>query len=257
MRYALIMLAAGHLCLGAAHVAMLPPWEGFDETAHYSSLQQIADAGRLPRLGSARIARDVRETFFVLPIPYSSAPPVEQNLGHTYRSFFASPDLAFQGKMYIHSRPPQPRRFVEDKALNWQAQHPPLYYLALTPVYLATRHLSWGAHLYALRLASYLLAWLALAVALYVVWSAVSGPWPAIQERYRVGAALGIGVWPLLFPQWYPEMARLGNDSLCALLVSAAWLVALRAPAPTAGSMAGWLSNALLLGFILGLGCLN
>jgi hypothetical protein len=50
---------AGHLLLGVAHVAILPPWEGFDETAHYSYLQQLADRGELPRLGTARMSTDV------------------------------------------------------------------------------------------------------------------------------------------------------------------------------------------------------
>ena len=49
-------LLAGQLLLGVAHVAMLPPWEGFDETAHYSYLQQLADRGELPRLGTARMS---------------------------------------------------------------------------------------------------------------------------------------------------------------------------------------------------------
>ncbi|PYM60955.1 MAG: hypothetical protein DMD79_14360 [Candidatus Rokuibacteriota bacterium] len=52
-------LLAGHLLLGVAHVAILPPWEGFDETAHYSYLQQLADRGELPRLGTARMSTDV------------------------------------------------------------------------------------------------------------------------------------------------------------------------------------------------------
>lgn len=61
LKKSIFFTLAGHLLLGIGHIAFLPPWEGFDETAHYSSIQQIADAGILPRYDSARISRDVEE----------------------------------------------------------------------------------------------------------------------------------------------------------------------------------------------------
>jgi hypothetical protein len=44
---AVLLLAA--LFIGLAHIALLPPFEGFDETGHYSYIQQLADTGRSPR----------------------------------------------------------------------------------------------------------------------------------------------------------------------------------------------------------------
>jgi hypothetical protein len=49
---------------GVAHVAALPPFEGFDEVAHWSYIQQIADEGRIPIYGQdpARRSRVSRIT---------------------------------------------------------------------------------------------------------------------------------------------------------------------------------------------------
>src|SRR5438874_968226 len=46
---AALLLAS--LLIGLAHVAALPPFEGADETAHYSYIEQIAKTGTFPRFG--------------------------------------------------------------------------------------------------------------------------------------------------------------------------------------------------------------
>jgi hypothetical protein len=51
MRWILAELLLASLLIGLAHVAGLPPFEGFDETAHYSYIEQIAKTGRLPHAG--------------------------------------------------------------------------------------------------------------------------------------------------------------------------------------------------------------
>jgi hypothetical protein len=51
VRFGLFALLAGALLIGLAQILVLPPWEGFDETAHYSYVQQLAETGRWPRFG--------------------------------------------------------------------------------------------------------------------------------------------------------------------------------------------------------------
>jgi hypothetical protein len=249
---AVVCLLAGELLLGLAHVAALPPWEGFDEPAHYSYLQQLADRGELPRLPAARMGRDVERYSRVAPLPYSSVPPFEQNGGLTYQAFFAGFDGTMSGpRPFAHQPPREARHYVAGSGDNWEAQHPPLYYLVLAPVYVATRHLSWSLHLGALRLASYLLAWTALVVGAY----ACATTAPALFGGGRAApqwAMLGIATWPILLPSWFPEMARLGNDSLTALLLAGTWLVVARALGTGLS-----LPRALALGALLGLGCLT
>ena len=52
------MLFLATLLIGLAQVALLPPWEGFDETAHFSFIQQIADTGTWPT-GKEPLSQDV------------------------------------------------------------------------------------------------------------------------------------------------------------------------------------------------------
>jgi hypothetical protein len=133
----------------------------------------------------------------------------------TYRSFFeASADVIERGRVTVHAPPRTARRYAPGARRNWEAQHPPLYYIVLAPAYVLTRDASWGVHLFALRSVSYALAWLALLLgAVACVRARGPGDW----------ALLGLATWPFVFPAWFPEMARLGNDSLCALLIAGLW----------------------------------
>jgi hypothetical protein len=248
----IVFLFTGHLLLGVAHIAILPPWEGFDETAHYSYLQQIADTHKLPRQGTARMSGDVEKYRLFAPIPYSSDPPMERNGGFTYKSFFEAPlDIVARGHDYVHGRLNAPRHYTKGKDGNWQSQHPPLYYLVLSPIYLATRHLSWAGQLFILRLISYLFGWSALMVG---VCSCIIGNQRLSSTENKLPyewAMLGLVTWPIIMPSWFPEMARLGNDSLCALIMALIWFFVVRASDTRLS-----LRYSLALGMLLGLGCL-
>ena len=247
----IIFLLIGNLCLGISHVAMLPPWEGFDETAHYSYLQQIADIGTLPRLGKDRLSGDVERYRAFAPIPYSGTPPMENNGGFTYKSFFeASPDIVQRGYEHVHIRPNEPRHYTEGAGLNWQSQHPPLYYFVLSLIYSRTQHLSWSEQILILRLISYLFAWMALIVGIYSCFVMIQKKTETASVAYW--AALGIAIWPILFPAWFPDMARLGNDSLCALIMALVWFVCVKVYVNKVS-----LGYSLALGVLLALGCLT
>lgn len=249
---AIVCLLAGHLLLGLAHAALLPPWEGFDETGHYSYVQQLADRWEVPRFNRARMSAEVEEYAHRAPLPYANTPPFTREEALTYGAFFAGPaEGVARAGAFVHGRPEAPRRYVAGREMNWISMHPPLYYLALTPVYLATRQLGWAAHLMSLRLASYLLAWAALVVG---VWAcATRAGWTGEDgEAASRWAMLGIALWPALVPSWFPEMVRLGNDSLSTLILAGGWLVTARA-----NGLAPSLGSALALGTLLAAGCLT
>ncbi len=236
-------LLGGSLALGFAHIAILPPWEGFDEPYHYSYVQQLSETGELPSRETARVSQDVARYALAAPMPYELTPPV------TYHSFFdPSKGAANRSLGLVHKLPARPRQYEPSNWHNSERKHPPLYYVLLTPIYRLTRHLSWGAHLFSLRLASYLLAWLALALA---VWGCLRLAARADSPRWQ-WAALGTALWPLLFPAWFPEMARMGNDSLCALIATLVWLATVH----RAGSRVS-VRFAVATGILLGLGCLT
>jgi len=241
-----LLLAA--IATGVGWLALLPPFEGFDETCHYSYLQQLADTGRVPVPGRSFLSTDVLAYRAVLPTRYDDVPPFEHNGGITYREFFTVPANG-EGRPW----PEVARRFVPSGEPNWESQHPPLYYLLLGFVYRLTRGWSWPAHLLSLRLVSYLIAAAGLALG------------AAATHRHAqvlVAAAPGGGArpplgaislaWPFFVPMFFSEMGRLGNDSLCLLIMGAVWwqLLAVTSREPRR-------RDSAVLGLLLGLGLLT
>ncbi len=230
------LLLAAIALIGLGHVALLPPFEGFDETAHYSSLRQVADTGTIPRYGASGLDRAVVD--WPGPVPYGSLEPPFDRDDRVYRRFFEAPDRVDRFRTAEREQGDRPG-FRPTDAPNWQAQHPPLYYLVLAPLTRITDRLPLLSQLLALRLASAALAIAGLALGLQA--------W-----RGRPGALLGFGLYPLALPQLFPEFMRLGNDSLCLLLSGAlAWLlVGARPPDIGRGRLAA-------AGVVLGLGLLT
>jgi hypothetical protein len=199
----LVLLAVG--LLGVAHVAYLPPFEGVDELGHWSYVQELTDTGHLPRLGTSKLSADV-ESY--------PGPIAEWSEGTVYRLFFAG------GAADLNQ--PVARSFHDGHIENGEAQHPPLYYLVLAPFYLLAKDWSWPNHLLLLRLVSWSLAFAGFAVGCLASQRALA------DVGGEPGTELLIAAWPLLFPQFFPEMARLGNDALCLLLMAVAWHFLLR-----------------------------
>lgn len=240
-------LLAAALLTGMGWLAVLPPWEGFDEGAHFSSIQQIADDFTVPRQGEARLSADVERYATLAPLAYGYG-------GMTYHEFFFGGHWK-QATQALHRPPVAPRAYAPGSGGNWQAQHPPLYYIALAPVYLLTKAWSWIHQLFALRTVSYLFALGGLALGIrgtrrYLPELLKPDP-PALAEAVPA-VVWTMAAWPYLFPMFFPEMARLGNDSLCLLLMGAAWYLLLRTLAR--GDPLGGYGG---LGVVLGLGLLT
>jgi hypothetical protein len=166
---------------------------------------------------------------------YGTFPPFDRTGRQTYRGYRQAGRAPIAGG---------PTRYVGADTLNWQAQHPPLYYALMAPLYRAAHGLGWIDHLLVLRLASFAMAFAGLAMGVMATVRLVK-PIP-------VWTGPIMAAWPFLFPQFFPEFARLGNDSLCLLLASVAWALLLR----LLGGQGRWVS-ALLLGASLGLGLLS
>lgn len=235
---ALVMLLPGSLLAGLGHIALLPPFEGFDETAHYAYIQQIAETGRAPRHGEM-MSTDIDRYLRVAP-----SPELMQG-AWTYQTFFAAPaEVIAAGQRAVHA-PREAHGFAPGQIGNWQAQHPPLYYALLAPAYLASKSWSLGAQLFLLRALSYLIAWSGLCITVLAALRILSS------RRAATLLALAAALWPVFLPGWLPEMARLGNDSLIALL-AAFILILLRRVTIT-----GALRDAALLGSALALALLT
>lgn len=195
---------------GLAWLLFLPPFEGFDEEAHYSSIAQIANTGRVPVYGTDLL--DAAVEAYPGPHPYANAPPFEDGRGVTYREFRS---LERSGPHRV-----SPPAYTPGSEPNWQAQHPPLYYLLLAPVKAVVSDLGWTSQFLVLRLISWAFAVGGLVIAV-----------EALARRPGLlppGGAVVAAAWPFVFPQFIPEMARLGNDSLCLLLLAVALVFVLR-----------------------------
>jgi len=234
--YALLLAS---LLIGLSHVAALPPFEGIDETAHYSYIEQIAKTGVLPRWGDT-LRRDVEDVLGAL-----LAAPGPRIWSLRYQNLFtADAEIIKRVRQAVKQPRDSAPTGEPGHLLNWEAQHPPFYYALLTPAYLLSERWSLAGQLALLRGLSYVAAWLSLCLAVFVA----AKTFPAFGSGRAMIAAPAL--WPFVFPGWFPEMARLGNDSLVALLIGCAVAVVTCAP------IRRW-STLLLLGAICGLGALT
>lgn len=203
----LLILAAGFLA-GVGVALILPPFEGADETAHWSYLQELADRHHPLQLGRDSLSADLQR--YKGPRPYADGPPFEKNGGETYRSFHQHGGALDGAK---------PGAFADSQTSNWEAQHPPLYYAALLPAFQLARGLDFKHGLELLRLVSWLIAFAGLAGGVMAT-AALGG------ERLAKLTPI-MALWPFAAPQFFPSLARLGNDSLCLLEAAIAWTMLL------------------------------
>jgi hypothetical protein len=221
---------------GIAHLAFLPPFEGFDESKHFSYIQQIADTGQIPRYGVDKVSRDVES--YPGPRHYASVPPYDSVGGLSYRSFF-------NGDNPPSLTPAAPFDYQPGRVLNGEAQQPPLYYALLAPVYLLVKGWSWPSAFLLLRLASWSMAFAGFVIGCRVTQRCL------IALNFSPRLCLLAPAWPFLFPEFFPDTARLGNDSLCLLVMGIAWYLLLRLLSQRLTKI------AVLLGVMLGLGLLT
>ena len=118
------------LFLGLGYLAILPVFEGFDENAHFSSLREIADSKTVPVYGKSSIDREVVD--YQGPTAWGSLePPFDKGL--VYSKFFSDPVLV-EDYLRVYRQPHQRPAYAASGVMNWEAQHPPLYYLLLAPL---------------------------------------------------------------------------------------------------------------------------
>src|SRR3954469_18472447 len=93
------LLLTASLLLGLGHIALLPPWEGFDETGHYSYIQQVAETGRWPRRADM-MSKDIDDYLKIAPTTKSMQGP------WSYHHFFSSgPDVTEPARNAIQEPP--------------------------------------------------------------------------------------------------------------------------------------------------------
>ena len=233
------------LVTGFGWLALLPPGEGFDEFGHYSYIQQIADAGMMSVFGERSISQDVDDIYKkYLPTPYTSVSPFDDLRGGiTYRKFFSLP-LSREALITLNT----PRNFTPSGHGNLASlQHPPVYYVLLAPIYSMSHHWSWPTQMILLRSVSWVFAFIGYVLGVV----AIIRYWP---KKDAAAVAAIAAAWPFLIPMFFPEMARLGNDSLCLLIMGVVWWMVLRIGSIEVEAR---LRDFVVLGILVGIGLLT
>lgn len=222
-------LLAGALLIGLAQAAIQPLWEGFDDPGHYSYIRQIVEKRSLPKYGD-RLSGEITDDLKLSPGPNTLRPR------WTYIEFFAATAGDIEKvRALVHAPRTEAVGSHNGSIANWEAQQPTVYYLLMAPLYAVSMRWSRADQMYLLRCFSYGFAWLGLCLSVLF--------WPGERETSLPSPAPAL--WPLLFPMWFPEMARLGNDCVVVLLAALAW-VTLRSG-----------RHFIILGCICGLGLLT
>lgn len=198
-------------CFGYA--LLLPPFEGFDETAHFSYVSVLADRYEIPNFHSTPLDASIDAATRGLPRPYASVPPFENNGGLTYARFFAQTEAERRSAANRYWKQWPGSEYQPGAALNWQGQHPPLFYLLMAPPYRMLAGQSLGVQLTVLRLVSTGLACLSVLI-WYLTLKRLDDP--ASRRVWLAGGGVALAFATLGF-----DLGRLGNDSLAAACLAA------------------------------------
>ena len=145
----------------AFNVIVFPPFTGHDEVAHFAYIRTVADEHRIPvipDLAEWRAAWTAHETNY--PGDYL---PLDL---YKYQRYVLDWCCKADDRPEFSTRPPNAMSFAGETYPNgWQyaANHPPLYYAVMAPLYKLTASLSLERQQYILRAA-------AIPIGLLVVW---------------------------------------------------------------------------------------
>jgi hypothetical protein len=203
------LLSIAHGCL---FIIITPLWEGFDEPFHYAYIQHIAEYGTLPAFGKSLISREVTTSFRLAPV--STA--VNANLGNRYTSFpdyWSLPEnVRKERETSLRSISPALRALTDDSeaaCMNYEAQHPPLYYFLCAGIYRMFSHYDLPALVFVLRLFSMLVGSLTVFIAYAIA-----------RQMHLPCGNFYLPLMIALLPMFISTVARISNDSLGVALFS-------------------------------------
>lgn len=139
-RYLFILMLV-FIAKQAIYVVVFPPFTGHDEVAHFAYLRTVATDHRVPVLMKDRLPADLfKYCDFALDWQWCHDPQYVNNppLGGNY------PVQTASGTTYVY----------HTQGWQYAANHPPLYYILMTPIYWATERGSAVTQMYALRVAA-------------------------------------------------------------------------------------------------------
>jgi 4-amino-4-deoxy-L-arabinose transferase-like glycosyltransferase len=183
-----------------------PPFSGHDEVAHYSYLRTVATDHRVPELIDLDAFRAAVGTDKELPGDFIP------NELYKYCSYVL--DWNYCADPRWENSPPHAVTLGDayyPYGYQYAATHPPLYYLYLTPVYLATDNLTPEGQLYWLRAASIPFGVMTVLLAYLLVTYLFPG---------NLFLGMTVPAFVAFQPQVSYEASMLNNDIVCIALFS-------------------------------------
>ncbi len=215
----LALLIALYLALGALYAVQTPTWQVPDEPAHYNYIRYLAERRTLPVLQ-----------------------PGDYPLGYLEE---------IKGAKF----PPE----MSIDPIRYEFYQPPLYYLLMVPIYLATGGLPLAQQVVALRLVSLLFGAGVVALA-YVTARATLSPGREEAPAEVRGAstteispdllAFGVAAFIVMLPMHLTMMAATNNDGLAELVLAGVLYLAVRV-VQRGGDVRHWTALGALVGIAL------
>ena len=208
------------LLRGMAIQCFYPPLEGPDEYQHIAVIQYLVENRSLPVYGEAKVPVSLYDDIVANPHPNHSADQTRRIGAQSYETFYAGTPVR-----------------TSDAPINlYQAQHPPLYYIIMAPLYAWSRSvLDFRSTVYLLRFVNLVAAAFAVVFLLYPLRCIL-----ADERLYRL-FALTVAASPM----YMIHISRVTNDAFALLFAGIALMLVLKIsgakrPCLTAG-VAGFL----------------
>jgi Dolichyl-phosphate-mannose-protein mannosyltransferase len=189
---------------GSFFAFMLPLGEGFDEPWHFAYVQHMVQRARPPS-ASTPLSKEI--TIFLESQPVSWGLHQSFPMLQSYEEFWRDHQKAQQFDLRLRALHFGEGYTEVPSALSaqYESHQPPLYYLAVAPVFAFTRRLvSFAGVFTALRIASVLMA-------SFVVPGSF---WLAKTVLKSSAAACAVTTQVVLFPGVYSSVIRVSNDAL-------------------------------------------
>jgi 4-amino-4-deoxy-L-arabinose transferase-like glycosyltransferase len=238
------ILLALFLVKGILITFVFTPYSGHDEVMHYAYLQVLAEEGRVPRIPDLDAWRAGFRDSSVEQPSFDHAPeelfryadkPADRMMSFTTADWYGDYPTTVWAVTYDGDYFPS--------GWIYTANHPPLFYMLMTPIYWLVDGLDIDQQIYFFRLATIPMGMLTVVFAYLTV--------RTIFPRDRF-LAMTVPAFVAFQPQISYESAMLNNDILAIMFTSAViWMLAvgLRRRFPI------W--NCLLMGLFLGLAILS
>lgn len=205
---------------GGLFILSTPQWEGIDEAFHYGYVQHLAESGTLPVFGRTAVSKELVTSFRFAPV----STVVNANLGNLYTSFpdyWRLPEAERKARENaLRKIPPSHRAIPDDSAnplMNYEAQHPPLYYFLCAGIYRLFSDSDQPTLTLLLRWFSLLIGSLTIPIA-YAVAKEGRFPW----SPHFVPLLIA------LLPMFISTVSRISNDCLGVTLFSCLILLVCR-----------------------------